>query len=95
MAARGEGPTASNGDRVLPLTQVPARAARPQGQVKVARPGDPTARKHRSWSGTIAWLHHYRRPQVCYECRADIHQAVLTVDCRLIPFKQLQAVESF
>ena len=44
---------------------------------------------------TISWLHQYRRLRVRYERRADIHQALLTIGCCLICFKQLQTAESF
>ena len=44
---------------------------------------------------TISWLHQYRRLRVRYERRADIHQALLTIGCCLICFKQLQAAEAF
>ena len=44
---------------------------------------------------TISWLHQYRRLRVRYERRADIHQALLTIGCCLICFKQLQAAETF
>jgi transposase len=44
---------------------------------------------------TIAWLHRFRRLRVRYERRADIHQALVTIGCCLICFKQLRAAESF
>ncbi len=44
---------------------------------------------------TISWLHQYRRLRVRYERRADIHQALLTIGCCLICFKQLEAAEAF
>jgi hypothetical protein len=43
---------------------------------------------------SFAWLHQYRRLRVRYERRADIHEALLTIGCCLICFKQLQAAES-
>jgi transposase len=68
-------------------------------KVRVARPNDPhgSGLGRRRWvvERTIAWLHRFRRPRVRYERRADIHQALLTIGCRLICFKQLQAAESF
>jgi transposase len=33
---------------------------------------------------TLAWLARYRRLKVCYERRADIHQAFLELGCALI-----------
>lgn len=48
---------------------------------------DPNGRlgRHR-WviERTFAWLHQYRRLQVRYERRADIHDAFLTLACALI-----------
>src|SRR5207248_4412071 len=44
---------------------------------------------------TISWLHQYRRLRVRYERRADIHEALLTIGCCLICFKQLEAAEAF
>jgi transposase len=39
---------------------------------------------------TPAWLNRFRRLTIRYERRADIHQAVLTLGCRMICFRQLQ-----
>jgi transposase len=40
---------------------------------------------------TIAWLHQNRRLRICYEKRADIHQAFLTRGCILICHRRLVA----
>ena len=39
---------------------------------------------------TIAWLHQFRRLRVRYERRADVHEAFLSLACRLICFRTLQ-----
>jgi hypothetical protein len=41
---------------------------------------------------SIAWLHGYRRLRIRWECRADIHEALLTLACCLICWRQLQSV---
>lgn len=61
---------------------------------RIARRGIHTSQRlgrHR-WvvERTLAWLHRYRRLQVRYERRADIHQAFLTLSCALICWKRLQ-----
>jgi transposase len=64
-------------------------------KVRVARPGDPhgsgLGRKRWVVERTLSWLHQYRRLRVRYERRVDIHEALLTIGCCLICFKQLQA----
>jgi len=42
---------------------------------------------------TFAWLHAYKRLAICYERRADLHEAFLAIACSLICWRQLQ--ESF
>ncbi len=63
-------------------------------KVRVARPKDPhgSGLGRQRWvvERTISWLHHHRRLRVRYERRADIHEALLTIGCCLICFKQLQ-----
>jgi transposase len=63
-------------------------------KVRVARPKDPhgSGLGRRRWvvERTISWLHQHRRLRVRYERRADIHEALLTIGCCLICFKQLQ-----
>lgn len=39
---------------------------------------------------TISWLHANRRLDRRYDCRADIHEAFLTIGCALIYHKHLQ-----
>lgn len=39
---------------------------------------------------TLAWLNRFLRLTIRYERRADIHQAVLTLGCCMICFRQLQ-----
>jgi transposase len=67
-------------------------------KVRVARPGDPhgsgLGRKRWVVERTLSWLHQHRRLRVRYERRDDIHEALLTIGCCLICFKQLQAAES-
>lgn len=38
---------------------------------------------------TFAWLHHFKRLLVRYDCRADIHEAFLALGCCLICFRRL------
>jgi len=38
---------------------------------------------------SLSWLHQYRRLRVRYERRADIHEALLTLGCALVCWKQL------
>jgi transposase len=42
---------------------------------------------------TIAWLHRFRRLAVRYERLPEIHEALLSLGCALICFKQLQRAE--
>ena len=37
---------------------------------------------------TLGWLHQFRRLQVRYERRADIHEAFLSIGCSLICFRR-------
>jgi transposase len=62
-------------------------------QVRIARIGIESKQKlgrHR-WASerTFAWLHGYRRLQVRYERRLDIHEAFLTLACAMICFRGL------
>jgi hypothetical protein len=43
----------------------------------------------RSSERTFAWLHQRRRLLVRYECRADIHEAFLSLACCLICWRRL------
>lgn len=40
---------------------------------------------------SFAWLHDYKRLAVCYERRADLHEALLALGCCLICWRRLQA----
>jgi transposase len=40
---------------------------------------------------SFAWLHDYKRLAICYERRADLHEALLAVGCCLICWRRLQA----
>jgi transposase len=42
---------------------------------------------------THAWLHHFRRLRIRFECRADIHEAFLKLGCCLIRWNTLQCVQ--
>jgi transposase len=44
---------------------------------------------------SLSWPHRYRRLQIRYERRADIHEAFLAIACSLICLKLLQAKGSF
>jgi hypothetical protein len=61
--------------------------------VRIARTGidssERLGRHHWVVERTVAWLNRYQRLTVCYERRADIHHAVLTLDCALICFHAL------
>jgi transposase len=61
----------------------------------VAKPDDPhgSGLGRRRWvvERTISWLHQHRRLRVRYERRGDIHDALVSIGCCLICFKQLQA----
>lgn len=67
-------------------------------KTRVAWPNQPHGSRlgRRRWvvERSFAWLHQYRRLRVRYERRADIHEALLTIGCCLICFKQLQAAGS-
>jgi IS5 family transposase len=39
---------------------------------------------------TLSWLNRYRRLKVCYERRADVHQAFLDLGCALICWNHVQ-----
>lgn len=64
-------------------------------KVRVAKPDDPhgSGLGRRRWvvERSISWLHQHRRLRVRYERRADIHDALVSIGCSLICFKQLQA----
>ena len=62
-------------------------------RIRIARKGIDSSQRlgrHR-WvvERTLAWLNRFRRLTVRYERRADIHQAFLTLGCRLICHKAL------
>jgi len=40
---------------------------------------------------TFAWLHNFKRLLVRYERRSEIHQALLTLGCRLVCFRRLRS----
>lgn len=71
--------------RELRLRRVKVRVARPKGPH-----GSGLGRRRWVVERTISWLHQHRRLRVRYERRADIHEALLTIGCCLICFKQLQ-----
>jgi transposase len=87
------------GDRAYHSRAARRELRRRRIKTRVAWPDDPhgSGLGRRRWvvERTIAWLHQYRRLRVRYERRADIHQALVTIGCCLICFKQLQAAESF
>jgi transposase len=91
-------PRSVYGDRAYHSRKSREEMRRRRVKVRVARPGDP----HGSGLGrtrwvverTLSWLHQYRRLRVRYERRADIHEALLTIGCCLICFKQLQTAGS-
>ena len=39
---------------------------------------------------TLAWLHQFRRLRLCWERRADIHEALLDIGCILICWNYLK-----
>ena len=41
-------------------------------------------------TGTLAWLHRFRRLALRYERRADVHEAFLTLGCALITWRYLK-----
>ena len=87
------------GDRAYHSREVRRALRRRRIKTRVAWPkhGHGSGLGRRRWvvERTISWLHQYRRLRVRYERRADIHQALLTIGCCLICFKQLQAAETF
>ena len=83
------------GDRAYHSRKARAELRRRKITTRVAKPRDP----HGSGLGrnrwvverTISWLHQHRRLRVRYERRSDIHDALVTIGCSLICFRQLQA----
>jgi transposase len=86
------------GDRAYHSRESRRELRRRRIKVRVARPEDPhgSGLGRRRWvvERTISWLHQHRRLRVRYERRDDIHQALLTIGCCLICFKQLQTAEA-
>jgi transposase len=82
------------GDRAYHSRKARAELRRRKIKTRVARPQDPhgSGLGRRRWvvERTISWLHQHRRLRVRYERRADIHEALVTIGCSLICFKQLQ-----
>lgn len=87
------------GDRAYHSPDARRQLRRRKIKTRVAWPHAPHGSRlgRRRWvvERTISWLHQHRRLRVRYERRADIHQALLTIGCCQICFKQLQAAESF
>ena len=83
------------GDRAYHSRKSRRELRRRKVKVRVAKPEDPhgSGLGRRRWvvERTIAWLHQHRRLRVRYERRADIHDALVSIGCCLICFKQLQA----
>ena len=83
------------GDRAYHSRKSRRELRRRNVKVRVAKPGDPhgSGLGRRRWvvERTISWLHQHRRLRVRYERRADIHDALMSIGCCLICFKQLQA----
>ncbi len=83
------------GDRAYHSRKSRRELRRRKVKVRVAKPGDPpgSGLGRRRWvvERTISWLHQHRRLRVRYERRADIHDALVSIGCCLICFKQLQA----
>lgn len=83
------------GDRAYHSRKAREELRRRKIKTRVARPNDPhgSGLGRRRWvvERTISWLHQQRRLRVRYERRADIHEALVTIGCSLICFKQLQA----
>jgi transposase len=44
---------------------------------------------------TFAWLHAFRRLATCYERRADLHDALLSLGCSIICWRRLTDSRSF
>jgi transposase len=73
-----------------------ARSRRPwrRQRLGLSKPGSP----HGSGLGvfrwvverTLAWLHRFRRLELRYERRADVHEAFLTLGCALITWRYLK-----
>jgi transposase len=86
------------GDRAYHSRKARLEMRRRRIKTRVARPTDPhgsgLGKKRWVVERTISWLHQYRRLRVRYERRADIHEALVTIGCCLICFKQLQVGES-
>lgn len=86
------------GDRAYHSRKARLEMRRRRIKTRVAWPTDPhgsgLGKKRWVVERTISWLHQYRRLRVRYERRADIHEALVTIGCCLICFKQLQAGES-
>jgi transposase len=83
------------GDRAYHSRKSRRELRRRKVKVSVAKPEDPhgSGLGRRRWvvERTISWLHQHRRLRVRYERRADIHDALVSIGCCLICFKQLQA----
>lgn len=83
------------GDRAYHSRKSRRELRRRKVKVRVAKPHDPhgSGLGRRRWvvERTISWLHQHRRLRVRYERRADIHDALVSIGCCLICFKQLQA----
>ena len=86
------------GDRAYHSRKARLEMRRRRIKTRVAWPTDPhgsgLGKKRWVVERTISWLHQYRRLRVRYERRADIHEALVTIGCCLICFKQLEAGES-
>ena len=82
------------GDRAYHSRKSRRELRRRKVKVRVAKPEDPhgSGLGRRRWvvERTISWLHQHRRLRVRYERRADIHDALVSIGCCLICFKQLQ-----
>ena len=91
-------PASVYGDRAYHSRKSRRELRRRKVKVRVAKPADPhgSGLGRRRWvvERTISWLHQHRRLRVRYERRADIHDALLSLFCCLICFKQLQAASA-
>jgi transposase len=92
-------PSEVYGDRAYHSPKARQELRRRKIKTRVARPSDPhgSGLGRRRWvvERTISWLHQHRRLRVRYERRADIHEALVTIGCSLVCFKQLQAAGAF